>query len=130
MEAIIGWLVVGIILLYLGIGALIEGPIDNRITSIVGRYIMAPIGFLVLLRGLYALASLKDMSRKDKWRIGICYPMLTLGVLLCVFNWIAPPIREGDIQLLATNWPSLAAGSVLIVIGYVIRMAIHGSNPS
>lgn len=43
MKDITGWLVLGTALVYLGIAGIIE-PIDDRVTSVVGPYLIAPLG--------------------------------------------------------------------------------------
>ncbi len=130
MKNVKEWLVIGTGLVFLGVQGIVGGPIDDRVTSVVSPYIMAPLGVLVLIRGFIALAPVSDRSRFEKWAVGLSYPAVTLGVLLVALEWIAPAIRERDIRLLAFGLPALAAGAGLIVVGILLRKAVEWAERS
>ena len=117
-DQVSGWLVIGILLIFIAVNAFATGPTDNRIKTAIAPYIMLPIGIVVLVRGLVALA--RTRTRNKRWSWGLSYLAMTLGVCF-LFLWVAAPIREKDIQLVVSGWPEFVAGAGLLGVGLLLR---------
>ena len=117
-DQVSGWLVIGTLLVFVAVNSFVTGPIDDRIKSVIAPYVMLPVGILVLVRGLVALASLR--TRYRRWAWGLSYLGMTWGVCF-LFLWVAAPIREKDIQLVVSGWPQLVAGAALLGLGFLLR---------
>ena len=121
MDKIRDWLIMGTVLMYIGINSLATGPYDNRITTIVAPYIMLPVGIILLIRGLAFIASVKEVSSSEKVALVLCYPLMTMGVMLLVFGWLGSAIRESNVGSLVSNWATLVGGGGLLLLGMFLR---------
>jgi len=117
-DQVSGWLVIGTVLIFMAVNAFATGPMDNRIKTAIAPYIMLPMGIVILVRGLVALASLRTRNRRWSW--GLSYLAMTLGAGF-LFLWVAAPIREKDIQLVVSGWPEFVAGAALLGLGFLLR---------
>jgi hypothetical protein len=118
MKDIIGWLVLGTALVYLGIAGIIE-PIDNRVTSVVGPYLITPLGLILFFRGFFMLIKAKGINAYQKFAMLVSYPAMTLGVLLVFAHW-----------LIEVFWVRLVIGCCLLGIGILLRLSINWVNKS
>jgi len=116
MNDVIGWLVIGTVLVYLGFAGIAE-PLDNRITSIVGPYIMVPVGLLLFLRGFLAVLSTAALKPYHRFAIVTGYPAMTLGVALIFARW-----------LIDSFWVRAVVGLVIFGIGLLLRLSINWSK--
>ncbi|QRN83496.1 hypothetical protein JR338_01715 [Chloroflexota bacterium] len=119
MNDIHGLINVGVILLFLGIRALISGPTDSTLGSILAPYFLTPVGFLGVIVGSvrYFLGTerptIKKIAQTFSWI------MMPLGVMIVLFEWIGAAMREKSIELLLSNWLFLVIGLVIIILGYL-----------
>jgi len=116
MKDVIGWLVLGTILFYLGLAGIVE-PIDNRVTSVIGPYIILPLGVILYFRGALILFKAKAVKPLHIFLLLTSYPAMTLGVALIFARW-----------LIVSFWVRLVIGLVIFVIGFLLRMAIKWSS--
>lgn len=120
MSDVHGLINVGVILCYLGIRALISGPADNKIITILTPYFMSPAGFLAVVVGsVRYFLSTSEPSIK-KFTQTISWILMPLGVMIVLFEWIGAAMREKSIQPLFSNWIFLVIGMVIIILGYFL----------
>jgi len=122
MNDIHGLINVGVILVYVGISALISGPMDNRITSIIGPYIMTPVGFLSIIVGVVRFFSTNTRSFTKKIAQILSWISIPTGIMIILFMWIAQTIREKNFTLLFSNWKYLLIGMGFVILGYLLGL--------
>ncbi len=118
MNDITGWLILGTALFFLGIGGIVE-PIDDRVTSVVGPYLITPLGLILFFRGFFMLVKAKGINAYQKFAVLTGYPAMTLGVLLVFASW-----------LIDTFWIRLLIGLFVLGIGILLRLSINWTNKS
>jgi len=118
MKDIVGWLILGTILFYLGIAGIVE-PIDNRVTSVVGPYLIAPLGLILFFRGIFMLLKTKGIHPYQKFAMLFGYPVMTLSVLLIFARW-----------LIDSFWAHLVIGLCFLDVGILLRLSINWVDKS
>lgn len=108
----IGWLIFGTALVYLGIAGIAD-PLDNRITSIVGPYMLVALGLFLFFRSALTVFGAKGIKPYHQFAVVIAYPMMTLGVGLIFARW-----------LIDGFWVRLLVGLGFLGVGLLIRMSI------
>lgn len=118
MKDIIGWLVIGTILVYLGISGIVE-PLDQRVTSLVGPYLMVPLGLILFLRGAWVLVSIKTINPYKRFAILTAYPFMTLGIALIFARWLIDAV-----------WLRILIGLVVFGIGLLLMISLQWGKQS
>lgn len=119
MDDIHGLINVGVIFIYLGLRALITGPADDKLITILTPYFMTPFGFLSVIVGSVRYFSgtkgpvIKKIAQTFSWIL------IPLGVMIVLFEWIGAALREKNIQFLLSNWIFLVIGIMIILLGYL-----------
>ena len=112
MKDIVGWLILGTIMVYLGISGIAE-PMDARVTSVVGPYCMVAIGATFFIHSIIMLSHIKNIQPLQKFVTLTSYPAMTLGVGLAFTCW-----------LINTTWVRVAVGLGIFGLGMLLRMAL------
>lgn len=87
MKDVIGWLILGTVLVFVGICGILQ-PLDDRITSLVGPYLMVPVGLTLLAHGALPLLTTIESQPLQRFAALIAYPAMTLGVALFLTRWM------------------------------------------
>lgn len=115
MKEVNGNLIIGVVLVFLGISGIVE-PLDNKVTSIVGPYLMMPIGLVLLIfRGILPILSIKDIKPYYKYAWLISTLAMTLGVLLILFSR----------SLIDTLWIRIVVGLGVFGLGLLLRLSMN-----
>ncbi len=113
MKDIVGWLVLGTIMVYLGISGIAE-PIDTRVTSVVGPYCMVAVGATFFIHSIIMLSQNQDIRPLQKFITLTSYPAMSLGVGLAFTCW-----------LINNTFTRVAVGLAIFGIGVLLRLSLN-----
>jgi len=111
----------GTLLVYLSVNSLIIGPSDNKVTTIVGPYLLLLLGLGFLIFGFVIVFSIKEISMLKKFALALSYPLIAAGGSAIAFSWFGAAMRAGNMGLLGSNWGTLVLGAVLILAGFLLQ---------
>jgi hypothetical protein len=111
----------GTLLVYLSVNSLIIGPSDNKVTTIVGPYLLLLLGLGLLIFGFVIVFSIKEISMLKKFALAFSYPLIAAGGSAIAFSWFGSAMRAGNMGLLGSNWGTLVLGAGLILAGFLLQ---------
>ena len=112
----------GVLMLYF----YFRGDWGNTIRELVSKPLFMILGPLFLLYGagflifMVVKAGLKRSLRSGLVARFVCVPLLTLGIIMLLFEWFGLSIRYGQLGLLVRNWQALALGLALTGVGLLV----------
>jgi len=130
MDKIKQQLVGGTFLIYLSINSFINGPYDNRITTIVAPYALGLLGLGLLIFGLVVVFSVKELSIFIRFALALSFPLLATGGSMLAFSWFGAAMRAKNMGLLLSNWETLLFGIGLILVGLILLRILNKVDAS